>query len=160
MSAPTPLSPRASAGYQRRAPGPVPASSCPDRPMPHDTARLRLLDLAGACRLASADALLAARVFERETADIESATYVTRIRADMAALGVRLEQAAYHLKGEAHDPDLPGWLAHRAAGGVVLCKQADSSGRVVVADEERRAAQPVRLKHLLMKLGQRFRQVA
>ncbi|MGV7034880.1 hypothetical protein [Methylobacterium symbioticum] len=108
-------------------------------------ARLHLLDLAGACRLASADALLRARIFERETADLGDRLYVSRIAADMAALGSRLAQAAQRFEEEAHDLELQAWRAHRAAGGVTLLKQADGAGRVVVGYPQRDAAKPVRL---------------
>lgn len=123
-------------------------------------ARLHLLDLAGACRVASADALLRARIFERETKDLGDRLYVSRIAADMAALGSRLAQAAQRFEEEAHDLELQAWRAHRTAGGVTLLKQADGAGRVVVSDEQRDTAQPSALKRLMLKLGQRFGKAA
>jgi hypothetical protein len=61
--------------------------------------------------------------------------------ADLRAIAMELAQAAQHLERTAQDPELHAWLAHRAAGGVIILKQADRSGAVVVGDAQGHAPQ-------------------
>lgn len=150
-----PLSPRVRAAHQRRDLVPVAASSCLDRTMTPTPARL----LAWSClcnRTAGAFMVEASAIAARD--GVPSAA-----SADAAASCAQHLKLAQYLAYLAQRPDqarAEEAAAHAAAGGVVLLKQADGAGRVVVADGERPAAQPVGLKRLLMKLGQRLRKVA
>ncbi|WP_447704460.1 hypothetical protein [Methylobacterium brachiatum] len=79
-----------------------------------------LLDLADACEQAADPILQAATDMESVAIASPGWPGITSAAADRLARGVRLKDAAQHLRQDAHDAELHAWLAHRAAGGDVI----------------------------------------
>ena len=84
----------------------------------HDTRHL--LDLADACEQAADPILQSATEMEAVVTAAPGWPGISSAAADRLARGVRLKEAAQHLRQDAHDVELNAWLAHRAAGGDVI----------------------------------------
>lgn len=83
-----------------------------------------LMDLAAACDQAADPILQSATDMERVVSGSPGWSGIEAATADRLARGMRLKEAAQHLRQDAHDADLQLWIAHRAAGGTILLLDA------------------------------------
>lgn len=83
-----------------------------------------LMDLAAACDQAADPILQSATDMERAISNASDWPGIEKATADRLARGMRLKEAAQHLRQDAHDTELQFWIAHRAAGGTFVALDA------------------------------------